>query len=189
MSRRNRDRAKACVRTGGPGAFLSPGHKHALHLIGDLISDEDVYYESQQSLAHRMGVSRRSAGRAVRSLEAAGVLRFIENRRMPNGATVRVFAFEPESARRPGDVHGQQMGEDFPSEVVVMFPTLRCLVGTFGHVNGKHLTGEREDSDTRMGSVVPQTGIEPSLQQIENRDKLAPSRDGHEQGAPTAGAA
>jgi hypothetical protein len=99
----------------GPGSWLAPGDKLALLLIGDLVSDADSYWEAQGSLAERMGVSRRSAGRAVRKLEEHGALEFVGWRRGHGGATVKEYRFEPEFL-------AAEVGETFPAEVGETFP-------------------------------------------------------------------
>jgi hypothetical protein len=160
MSRSNRHRAMQCV--AGPGSWLTPGDKLALVLIGDLVSDEDYYWEAQENLGKRMGVSRRSAGRAVRKLVEHDALRFLGWRRTGAGATVKAFAFEPEMLT--------EMGETFTPEI----ETGDGQVGSSALAGGKNATPTWEETRHEMGSNVPQTGREPEDNREENRHKVAP---------------
>jgi hypothetical protein len=144
----------------GPGAWLNPGAKLALLLIGDLVSDEDHYWEAQQRLAERMGVSRRTAGDAARKLAKHGALRSIGWRRTPDGATVKVFAFEPEMLT---DVGATCPLETEPDE---------SQVGRNVQPGGKNTATTWEETHHEMGSTVLQTGRN-RYELIVNPDKLA----------------
>lgn len=169
MSRRNRTRAMECIC--GPGKRLSPGDKLALLLIGDLTANEtDTYWESQSSLAERMGTTRRSAGRAVRSLVDAGALTFIHHKRVGSGATVKVYGYTPEGV-------GCRVGESFPPEggglVPSRFDTPNGQMGRSVPPSGKLRSSTWEGNVTYMGRSDPQTGREPTHEQKQNRVKLA----------------
>jgi hypothetical protein len=168
MSRSNRHRAMQCV--AGPGSWLTPGDKLALVLIGDLVSDEDYYWEAQENLGERMGVSRRSAGRAVRKLVEYDALRFLGWRRTGAGATVKAFAFEPEMLTEMGETFTPDMGAALPPHT----ETDDGQVGTSVHPGGKNTTPTWEETRHEMGSNVPQTGREPEDNREENRHKVAP---------------
>jgi hypothetical protein len=154
----------------GPGSWLTPGDKLALVLIGDLVSDEDYYWEAQESLGKRMGVSRRSAGRAVRKLTEYGALDLLGWRRTREGATVKAFAFEPEMLSEVGATFTPDMGAAFPPET----ETDDAQVGTSVHPGGKNATPRWEETRHDVGSVVPQTGREPEENREQNRHKVAP---------------
>jgi hypothetical protein len=154
----------------GPGSWLTPGDKLALFLIGDLVADGNDYWEAQQSLGERMGVSRRSAGRAVRKLTKYGALRFLGCLRTRDGATVKAFAFEPEMLSDMGEAFPPDMGAAFPPET----ETNDGQVGTSVHPGGKNATPRWEETRHDVGSVVPQTGREPEENREQNRHKVAP---------------
>lgn len=148
------------------------GDKLALVLIGDLVKDGgDAYWESQGSLAKRMGATPRSAGRAVRSLTKAGVLTFDHWMRVGSGATVKVFDYTPENI-------GREVGETFQPDISDSFaPELdrnHEQVGRTTLSRRKFLATASEETVRQVGSGVLQTGREPEEEtQKENRDKLA----------------
>jgi hypothetical protein len=154
----------------GPGSWLTPGDKLALILIGDLVADGNHYWEAQESLGERMGVSRRSAGRAIRKLTEYNALHFLGWRRTPGGATVKAFAFEPEMLTDVGETFTPDLGAVFPPET----ETDDAQVGSSVHAGGKNATPRWEETRHDVGSVVPQTGREPEENREQNRHKVAP---------------
>ena len=152
----------------GPGSWLTLGDKLALVLIGDLVADGNPYWEAQESLAERMGVSRRSAGRAVRKLEEHGALYFLGWRRTQTGATVKTFAYEPEELTEVGQTVTPEMGATVPPQNL----TDETQVGSSVHPGGDFHAPRWEETGLDVGSVVPQTeGTD--TEQILNPDKLA----------------
>ena len=168
MSRRNRQRATECI--AGHGAWLTSRDKLALWFIGDLVKD-DCYYESQGQLAARMGVSRRTAGDAVRKLEKHGALRFDHWFRTDSGSTVRFFEYQPEYLTA-------EVSETFPPEVSEIFPpgpvSGNGQVGKNTPAGGKEHADRWEENPTQVSGTFPQTE-EPETENRRNQDKLAPS--------------
>ncbi len=153
----------------GPGSWLTPGDKLALVLIGDLVADGNHYWEAQESLGKRMGVSRRSAGRAVRKLTEYGALDLLGWRRTTEGATVKAFAFEPEMLTDMGETFTPDMGAAFPPET----ETDDDEVGSFVHAGGKNATPRWEETRHDVGRDVPQTGKNPERTEVEPRQACA----------------
>ena len=144
-------------------------------MIGGLVRDgQDRYWESQGQLSRRMGVSRRTAGDAVRNLERHGALRFSNWLRTDSGSTVRVFHYEPESlsaeVSRPLP---PEVSEEFSPEVSGTFPPAAMCgngqVGSKPQPDGKARAGMWEANRPEVSETFSQTE-EP---EIENRDKLA----------------
>ena len=143
-------------------------------LIGDLVKDGfDEYWEAQGSLARRMGISTRSAGRAARSLTKHGALTFRHWSRVSSGATVKVFEFSPEEV-------GIDKGEPFLPHVGGPFLSHAYVsdeqVGRSVCPGRKFLSSRSEEAVIHIGSYVPQTGTEPLTEQIQNRHKVAIDR-------------
>lgn len=155
-----------CIK--GPGSWLAPGDKLALLLIGDVVADGNPYWEAQETLGQRMGVSRRSAGRAVRKLAEHGALVFLGWRRTGDGATVKAFAFEPEMLTDVGETFTPDMGAAFPPHA----ETDDGQVGSSVHPGGKNTTPTWEETRHDLGRTVPQTDMNP-IEPIQNPDKLA----------------
>jgi len=154
----------------GSGSWLTPGDKLALMLIGDLVADGNPYWEAQESLGERMGVSRRSAGRAVRKLAEYGALRFLGWQRTQGGATVKAFEFEPEMLSDVGETFTPDVGAAFTPDS----DTDDGQVGSSRHPGGKNARPTWEEHGTQVGSNVPQTGREPEENRKQNRHKVAP---------------
>ena len=154
----------------GSGSWLTPGDKLALILIGDLVADGNPYWEAQGALGERMGVSRRSAGRAVRKLTEYGALRFLAWQRTQGGATVKAFAFEPEMLSNVGESFTHDMGAAFTPDS----ETDDGQVGSSVHPGGKNATRTWEETRHEVGRDSPQTGREPEENREQNRHKVAP---------------
>lgn len=184
MSRRNRQRATECI--AGHGAWLTLRDKLALWFIGDLVKDH-CYWESQGQLAARMGVSRRTAGDAVRKLEKHDALRFDHWFRTDGGSTVKVFEYQPEYlTAEVSESFPPDMSESVPPQVSGTFPPAETSdsgqVGRNTPPGGKEHDDRWEENPAQVSGTFPQTE-EPETENRENRHKVAaaPRRDSESQ--------